>query len=155
HMRMLAKTTTSLAALMLAITASALFAAPAAASGNQIVMNSEQHLIINNDNNNHNANTQQQHVNSLRVTQSGGNEPEVECEGNWKCETIGNTVVATSEDNDTIAIATTTVNQSSIQLDNGADDGVSVINQDDAAGLVSTIISRLFNNPILHWWLGG
>jgi hypothetical protein len=149
-MPMLTKTTTSLAALMLAITASALFAAPAAASGNQIVMNSEQRLVINNNNNNnHNANTQQQHVNSLRVTQSGGNEPEVECEGNWKCETIGNTVVATSEDNDTIA--TTTVNQSSIQLDNG----VSTINQDDAAGLVSTIIGQLFNNSILHWWLAG
>ena len=157
-MRMLVKTTMSLAALVLTITASALFAIPAAASGQHIVMKSEQRVIVQNNNGNHDTSTQQ-HVNSLTVTQSGGNKPEVECEGDWKCEIMGNTVVATSNDNSTTAATTTTMSQSNVQLNNGGDgdEDVSTINQDNfATGLVSTIIGRLFHNPMLHWWwLGG
>jgi hypothetical protein len=72
---------------------------------------------------------------------------------------MGNTVVATSNDNSTTAATTTTMSQSNVQLNNGGDgdEDVSTINQDNfATGLVSTIIGRLFHNPMLHWWgLGG
>ncbi len=139
-MRILKKTT---AALVLAMTVS-VFATPAAFGFNMVVLNSEQRIVIHNTN--HDTNTQQ--VNSIRVTQTAGNEPEVECEGNLKCEIIGNTVVATSEQNDNSAV--TTMTQSNIPLDS---DDINAINQ-DVAGMVSTIIDRLFDNPMLQLWLG-
>jgi hypothetical protein len=139
-MRILKKTT---AALVLAIAVSA-FATPAAFGFNMVVLNSEQRTVITNTN--HDTNTQQ--VNSIRVTQTAGNEPEVECEGNLKCEIIGNTVVATSEQNDNSVV--TTMTQSNTPLDS---DDINAINQ-DVAGMVSTIIDGLFDNPALQLWLG-
>ena len=120
------------------------FATPAAFGFNMVVLNSEQRTVIHNTN--HDTNTQQ--VNSIRVTQTAGNEPEVECEGNLKCEIIGNTVVATSEQNDNSAV--TTMTQSNTPLDS---DDINAINQ-DVAGMVSTIIDGLFDNPMLQLWLG-
>jgi len=139
-MRILKKTT---AALVLAMAVS-VFATPAAFGFNMVVLNSEQRTVIHNTN--HDTNTQQ--VNSIRVTQTAGNEPEVECEGNLKCEIIGNTVVATSEQNDNSAV--TTMTQSNTPLDS---DDINAINQ-DVAGMVSTIIDGLFDNPMLQLWLG-
>jgi hypothetical protein len=141
-MRILKKTT---AALVLAMTVS-VFATPAAFGFNMVVLNSEQRTVITNTN--HDTNTQQ--VNSIRVTQTAGNEPEVECEGNLKCEIIDNTVVATSEQNDNSAVTTTTTTQSNSPLDS---DDINAINQ-DVAGMVSTIIDRVFDNPALQLGLG-
>jgi hypothetical protein len=143
-MRILKKTT---AALVLSMTVS-VFATPAAFGFNMVVvLNSEQRTVITNTN--HDTNTQQ--VNSIRVTQTAGNEPEVECEGNLKCEIIDNTVVATSEQNDNSAVTTTTTTtQSNPPLDS---DDINAINQ-DVAGMVSTIIDRVFDNPALQLRLG-
>ena len=141
-MRILKKTT---AALVLSMTVS-VFGTPAAFGFNMVVvLNSEQRTVITNTN--HDTNTQQ--VNSIRVTQTAGNEPEVECEGNLKCEIIDNTVVATSEQNDNSAVTTTTT-QSNSPLDS---DDINAINQ-DVVGMVSTIIDRVFDNPALQLGLG-
>jgi hypothetical protein len=140
-MRILKKTA---AALVLSMTVS-VFATPTAFGFNMVVvLNSEQRTVITNTN--HDTNTQQ--VNSIRVTQTAGNEPEVECEGNLKCEIIGDTVVATSEQNDNSAVTTTT--QSNSPLDS---DDINAINQ-DVAGMVSTIIDRVFDNSALQLGLG-
>lgn len=139
-MGILKKTT---AALVLAVTVS-VFVTPAAFGFNMVVVNSEQHTVITNTN--HGSNTQE--INSIRVTQTAGNEPEVECEGNLKCEIIDNTVVATSEQNDNSVV--TTMTQSNSPLDS---DDINAINQ-DVAGMVSTIIDGLFDNPMLQLWLG-
>jgi hypothetical protein len=139
-MGILKKTT---AALVLAVTVS-VFVTPAAFGFNMVVVNSEQHTVITNTN--HRTNTQE--INSIRVTQTAGNEPEVECEGNLKCEIIDNTVVATSEQNDNSVV--TTMTQSNSPLDS---DDINAINQ-DVAGMVSTIIDGLFDNPMLQLWLG-
>ena len=95
-MRTLTKTKmTIVAALILAMTASMMFATAPAAFGD----------------------TQ---VSSARVTQSTEDGLEVECEGNLKCEIIGDdTVVATSEDSTTsttitTATATTTLNATTL-----------------------------------------
>ena len=142
-MRILKKTA---AALVLSMTVS-VFATPAAFGFNMVVvLDSEQRTVITNTN--HDTNTQQ--VNSIRVTQTAGNEPEVECEGNLKCEIIGDTVVATSEQNDNSAVTTTTMTQSNSPLDS---DDINAINQ-DVAGMVSTIIDRVFDNPALQLRLG-
>lgn len=84
-MRTLTKTkTTTAVALILAVTASMMSATAHAAFGD----------------------TQ---VSSARVTQSTEDGLEVECEGNLKCEIIGDdTVVATSEDDTTSTTVTTT-----------------------------------------------
>ena len=140
-MRILKKTT---AALVLAMTVS-VFATPAPFGFNMVVLNSEQRTVITNTN--HDTNTQQ--VNSVRVTQTGGNEPEVECEGNLKCEIIDNTVVATSKQNDNSGV-TTTMTQSNTPLDS---DDINAINQ-DVAGMVSTILDQVFDNPALQLGLG-
>lgn len=139
-MGILKKTT---AALVLAVTVS-VFVTPAAFGFNMVVVNSEQRTVITNTN--HGTNTQE--INSIRVTQTAGNEPEVECEGNLKCEIIDNTVVATSEQNDNSVV--TTMTQSNSPLDS---DDINAINQ-DVAGMVSTIIDGLFDNPMLQLWLG-
>ena len=87
--------------------------------------------------------------NSVRVTQSTEDGLEVECEGNLKCEIIDNTVVATSKQNDNNAV-TTTMTQSNPPLDI---DDINAINQ-DVAGMVSTILDQVFDNPALQLGLG-
>ena len=76
--------------------------------------------------------------NSVRVTQSTEDGLDVECEGNLKCEIIGDdTVVATSGD-------TTTLNQSNIvQL--GNNDLDEVIEEQDIGTKIEGMVDRLLD----------
>jgi hypothetical protein len=76
--------------------------------------------------------------NSVRVTQSTEDGLDVECEGNLKCEIIGDdTVVATSGD-------TTTLNQSNIvQL--GNNDLDDVIEEQDIGTKIEGMVDRLLD----------
>lgn len=85
---------------------------------------------------------------SLRVTQSNEEGLEVKCEGNLNCEIIGDdTVVATSEDNDTTSNAalTTTLNQSNtIQ----SDSDFYIIDEDeqDLSAMIEGMVNRLLDD---------
>jgi hypothetical protein len=76
--------------------------------------------------------------NSVRITQSTEDGLDVECEGNLKCEIIGDdTVVATSGD-------TTTLNQSNIvQL--GNNDLDDVIEEQDIGTKIEGMVDRLLD----------
>jgi hypothetical protein len=76
--------------------------------------------------------------NSVRVTQSTEDGLDVECEGNLKCEIIGDdTVVATSGD-------TTTLNQSNIvQL--GNNDLDDIIEEQDIGTKIEGMVDRLLD----------
>jgi hypothetical protein len=76
--------------------------------------------------------------NSVRVTQSTEDGLDVECEGNLKCEIIGDdTVVVTSGD-------TTTLNQSNIvQL--GNNDLDDVIEEQDIGTKIEGMVDRLLD----------
>lgn len=82
--------------------------------------------------------------NSVRVTQSTEDGLDVECEGNLKCEIIGDdTVVATSGDNTATAV-TTTLNQSNIvQL--GNNDLDDVIEEQDIGTKIEGMVDRLLD----------
>jgi hypothetical protein len=145
-MRTLTKITTIAAtALMLAMTVS-MYATAHAAFGEQlIVLNSGDTVTaIDEDDYDHDTDTQ---VSSLRVTQSTEDGLEVECEGNLKCEIIGDdTVVATSEDNNTTTVttttATTTLNQSNItEFSNDFD----VIDEQDLGTMIEGMVDRLLD----------
>ena len=79
--------------------------------------------------------------NSVRVTQSTEDGLDVECEGNLKCEIIGDdTVVATSGD-------TTTLNQSNIvQL--GNNDFDDVIDEQDIGAKIERMVDRLLEENL-------
>src|SRR5215210_6226247 len=86
--------------------------------------------------------------NSVRVTQSTEDGLDVECEGNLKCEIIGDdTVVATSGDNTTTTTATavtTTLNQSNIvQL--GNNDLDNFIEEQDIGTKIDRMVDRLLD----------
>ena len=85
--------------------------------------------------------------NSVRVSQSTEDGLEVECEGNLKCEIIGDdTVIATSGDNTTTAATavTTTLNQSNIvQL--GNNDLDDVIEEQDIGTKIEGMVDRLLD----------
>ena len=84
--------------------------------------------------------------NSVRVTQSTEDGLDVECEGNLKCEIIGDdTVVATSGDNTNTATAvTTTLNQSNIvQL--GNTDLDDFIEEQDIGTKIEGMVDRLLD----------
>ena len=86
--------------------------------------------------------------NSVSVTQSTEDGLDVECEGNLKCEIIGDdTVVATSGDNTATATATavtTTLNQSNIvQL--GNNDLDDVIEEQDIGTKIEGMVDRLLD----------
>jgi hypothetical protein len=85
--------------------------------------------------------------NSVRVTQSTEDGLDVECEGNLKCEIIGDdTVIATSGDNTTTAATavTTTLNQSNIvQL--GNNDLDDVIEEQDIGTKIEGMVDRLLD----------
>lgn len=85
--------------------------------------------------------TTQDGSNSVRVTQSTEDGLDVECEGNLKCEIIGDgTVVATSGD----TTATTTLNQSNIvQL--GNNDLDDVIEEQDIGTKIEGMVDRLLD----------
>jgi hypothetical protein len=139
------KTTIAATALMMAITVS-MYATAHAAFGEQlIVLDPEETLTaIDEDDGNHDIDTQ---VSSLRVTQSTEDGLEVECEGNLKCEIIGDdTVVATSEDNNMTTVTTTTsttrLNQSNI-IQFG--DDFDVIDEQDLGTMIEGMVDRLLD----------
>jgi hypothetical protein len=84
--------------------------------------------------------------NSLRVTQSTGDGLEVKCEGNLKCEIIGDgTVVASSEDNNTSSTVTSTtiLNQSDIiQSENDLD----AIDEEELSSRITEMVNRLLDS---------
>jgi hypothetical protein len=136
-------TTTIAAALMLAMNASLFATAHTAFAEALIVLDSGKTLTaIDEDEYGHDIDTQ---VNSLRVTQSSEDGLGVECEGNLKCEIIGDdTVVATSEDNTTATATTTitTLNQSNImQFGNDFD----VIDKQDLGARIEGMVDRLLD----------
>jgi len=83
--------------------------------------------------------------NSVRVTQSTGDGIEVECEGNLKCQIIGDgTVVASSEDNNSTSSVTSTtiLNQSDIiQSDNDVD----TIDAQDLSSRIFRMVDQLLD----------
>ena len=85
---------------------------------------------------------------SLRVTQSNEEGLEVKCEGNLNCEIIGDdTVVATSEDNDTTSTAavTSNLNQSNtIQSDSDFD--IIDENEQDLGAMIEGMVDRLLDD---------
>ena len=114
-------TTATAAAVILAMTASmTIFDAAHAASSIRVTQST------------------QDGSNSVRVTQSTEDGLDVECEGNLKCEIIGDdTVVATSGD-------TTTLNQSNIvQL--GNNDLDDVIEEQDIGTKIEGMVDRLLD----------
>jgi TRAP-type C4-dicarboxylate transport system substrate-binding protein len=83
--------------------------------------------------------------NSITVTQSTEEGLEVECEGNMKCEIIGDgTVVTSSEDDNTSTVTSTTViNQSDmIQSENDLD----AIYEQDLSSRIMRMVNRLLDS---------
>ena len=82
--------------------------------------------------------------NSVRVTQSTEDGLDVECEGNVKCEIIGDdTVVATSRDNTTATAVTTNLNQSNtIQSSSDFD---MIGEQEDLGAMIEGMVDRLLD----------
>ncbi len=83
---------------------------------------------------------------SVTVTQSTEDGLEVECEGNLNCEIIGDdTVVGTSEDNNTsrITSSTTILNQSDIiQSENDLD----AIDEQELSSRITGMVNRLLDS---------
>jgi hypothetical protein len=83
--------------------------------------------------------------NSITVTQSTGEGLDVECEGNLKCEIIGDgTVVTSSEDNNTSTLTSTTIlNQSdTIQSENDLD----AIDEQDLNSRITRMVDRILDS---------
>ncbi len=83
--------------------------------------------------------------NSITVTQSTEEGLEVECEGNLKCEIIGDgTVVTSSEDNTMSTVTSTTIlNQSDmIQSENDLD----AIDEQDLSSGIMRMVNRLLDS---------
>ena len=87
--------------------------------------------------------------NSVRVTQSTEDGLEVDCEGNMKCEIIGDdTVVGTSGDNNTTtttttAAVTTNLNQSNTIQSNSNFDAID--EQEDLGAMIEGMVDRLLD----------
>ena len=86
--------------------------------------------------------------NSVRVTQSTEDGLEVDCEGNMKCEIIGDdTVVGTSGDNNTTTTTTTAVttnlNQSNTIQSNSNFDAID--EQEDLGAMIEGMVDRLLD----------
>jgi hypothetical protein len=128
-MRIFSKTTmTAIAAFIFAVIGSMMFVSAHAESSIRVTQSTEDG------------------TNSLRVTQSTGDGLEVECEGNLKCEIIGDdTVVATSEDNNTTSTITsdTILNQSDvIESENALD----AIDEQDLGSRIIGMVNRLLDS---------
>jgi hypothetical protein len=128
-MRIFAKTTiTAATAFIFAINASMMFVTAHAESSVTVTQSTEDGS------------------NSLRVTQSTEDGLEVECEGNLNCEIIGDdTVVGTSEDNNTsrITSSTTILNQSDIiQSENDLD----AIDEQKLSSRITGMVNRLLDS---------
>jgi hypothetical protein len=129
HMIVFSKATIIAAAFIVALSASMLYASAYAENSIRVTQSSEDGSS------------------SLRVTQSSEDGLEVDCEGNLNCEIIGDdTVVATSEDNNTsINTSTTMLNQSDIiQSENDLD----AMNEQELGsrimGMVDRLLERIF-----------
>jgi hypothetical protein len=142
-MRTLTKITiiTIAAVLMLAMTASMLATADAVFV-KLIVLDSEERLTAIDDDD-HDTDTQ---ISSLRVTQSTEDGLDVECEGNLKCEILGDETVVASSDHDTTTTAaavTKALNQSNvIQFGNDFD----VIDEQDLGATIDGMVDRLLDD---------
>jgi len=126
-MRVFSKSTMTAAAFMVAVSASMLYATVHAESSISATQST------------------QDGSSSLRVTQSTEDGLEVDCEGNLNCEIIGDdTVVATSEDNNTsISASTTMLNQSDIiQSENDLD----AIDERELGSRIMGMVNRLLEN---------
>ena len=118
------KATITAAAFIVAVSASMLYATAYAESSIRVTQSTEDGSS------------------SLRVTQSTEDGLEVDCEGNLNCEIIGDdTVVATSEDNNTsISTSTTMLNQSDIiQSENDLD----AIDEQELGSRITGMVNRL------------
>jgi hypothetical protein len=83
--------------------------------------------------------------NSVRVTQSTEDGLEVECEGNLKCEIIGDdTLVAASGDNTTIATAVTTNLNQSNTIQSSSDFDV-IDEKEDLGAMIEGMVNRLLD----------
>src|ERR671918_1645906 len=127
------KTIATAAAFMLAMTASMIiFDTAHAASSISVTQSTTQNT--------------QDGSNSVRVTQSTEDGLEVECEGNLKCEIIGDdTVVGTSGDNTatTTAAVTTNLNQSNTIQSNSNFDAID--EQEDLGAMIEGMVDRLLD----------
>ena len=85
--------------------------------------------------------------NSVRVTQSTEDGLEVDCEGNMKCEIIGDdTVLGTSGDNNTTTTTTavtTNLNQSNTMKSNSNFDAID--EQEDLGAMIEGMVDRLLD----------
>ena len=124
------KTITTAAAFMLAMTASMIIFDTAHGASSVSVTQSTQ-----------------DGSNSVRVTQSTENGLEVECEGNLKCEIIGDdTVVETSGDNTTTTTTTavtTNLNQSNTIQSNSNFGAID--EQEDLGAMIEGMVDRLLD----------
>ena len=127
HMRVFSKATMTTAAFVVAVSASMLYATAHAESSIRATQSTEDGSS------------------SLRVTQSTEDGLEVDCEGDLNCEIIGDdTVVATSEDNNTsINTSTTMLNQSDIiQSENDLD----AIDEQELGSRIMGMVNRLLES---------
>jgi TRAP-type C4-dicarboxylate transport system substrate-binding protein len=83
--------------------------------------------------------------NSITVTQSTEEGLEVECEGNLKCEIVGDgTVVTSSEDDNTSTVTSTTIlNQSDMIL---SENDLDAIDEQDLSSRIMSMVNRLLDN---------
>ena len=126
---MISKATIIAAAFIVALSASMLYASAYAENSIRVTQSSEDGSS------------------SLRVTQSSEDGLEVDCEGSLNCEIIGDdTVVATSEDNNTsINTSTTMLNQSDIiQSENDLDAMSEQELGSSIMGMVDRLLERIF-----------
>jgi hypothetical protein len=143
-MRTLTKITTTTAALLLAMTASMFVKADTAAFGELIVLDSEERLTAIDDYD-RNIDTQ---TSSLRVTQNTEDGLEVECKGSLKCEIIGDdTVVATSTDNNTTIVSTSSATAELLNQPNIAEfsNDFDVIDEQGLDARIEGMVDRLLD----------
>ncbi len=145
-MRTLTKITTTTAALLLAMTASMFVTVDTAAFGELIVLDSEERLTAIDDYDyDHNINAQ---TSSLRVTQNTEDGLEVECKGSLKCEIIGDdTVVATSKDNNTTIVSTSSATAELLNQPNIAEfsNDFDVIDEQGLDARIEGMVDRLLD----------
>jgi hypothetical protein len=126
-MRIFSKTTITAAAFMLAMTAMMMF----------VTAHAESSITV--------AQSTEDGTNSLRVTQSTEDGLEVECEGTLKCEIIGDdTVVTTSEDNNTSATAVTTSLNQPNTIQSGSDFDI-IDDEQDLGTIIEGMVDRLLD----------
>jgi hypothetical protein len=140
HMRVFSKATMTTAAFIVAVSASMLYAsvhAENSISSTQSTEDGSSSLRV--------TQSTEDGSSSLRVTQSTEDGLEVDCEGDLNCEIVGDdTVVATSEDNNTsISTSTTMLNQSDIiQSENDLD----AIDEQELGSSIMGMVNRLLGN---------